>query len=122
MAPYTSEPLRERLCIAMFAAWANFRTAANWIPRCVSPLNFCFDRHQRPPIAYFPANDIRLFFVTSSHELRVTPTRRPSGCQCLGCGVRRPLRMSDAYGIETLIVDAISDSVAPFNLGRISFV
>jgi hypothetical protein len=38
-----------------------------------------------------------------------SPTSLARESQCLGCGRRLPLRMSDAYGIETLIADAICD-------------
>jgi len=50
------------------------------------------------------------------------PTNSASVCQCLGCGWRRPLRMSDAYGAETPIAEANWERDAPVNRGWIRFL
>lgn len=49
----------------------------------------------------------------------VTPTILASVYQCLGCGQRRPARISAAYGLETPRAEAIVEYAIPATRGWI---
>lgn len=52
---------------------------------------------------------------TDYESVAENPTSRASVCQCRGCGMRRPLRMSVAYGSDTRRADAKATTVTTDN-------